>query len=74
MKAALIALVLSIAGPAHLRFSVLGVPVSVPAGVLILAAEIVTAAALAWLTIRKLRRFRSAPWPRPLPTGRRALS
>ena len=63
MKAALIALVLSVAGPVHLHLSVVGLPVSVPAAWLILVIEVTSAAVLAWLIVR--HRFRSAPWPRP---------
>ena len=62
MKAALIALVLTLAAP--VRVTLLGSPVQFPAGWLILAAEVIAAAALAWLAVRGLRRFRSAPWPR----------
>ena len=64
MKAAFTALVLTVAGPAHLRLSVFGVPVSVPVAGLILAAETAAAAVLGWLIVRRRRRFRSAPWPR----------
>jgi hypothetical protein len=65
VKAALIALVLSVAGPVHLHLhlSVFGLPVSVPVAWLILVIEVTSAAVLAWLIVR--RRFRSAPWPRP---------
>ena len=63
MKAALIALLLAVV-PSHVRIAVFGIPVSVPAGWLILAAEIVTSALLAWLAFRAVRRFRSAPWVR----------
>ena len=64
MKAVLIALVLTLTGPVHLHLFVLGVPVSVPVAGLILAAETAAAAILGWLIARRLRRFRSAPWPR----------
>jgi len=63
MKALLAVLVVALA-PAHIRFAVAGVPVSVTAAWLILAAEILAAAVTAWLAIRVIRRFRSAPWPR----------
>lgn len=62
MKAALIGLVLTIAGPAHLRLSVLGCPVSVPAAWLILLAEAAALAVVTPLTVRSIRRSRSAPW------------
>lgn len=64
MKAALIALVLTVVAPAHVTGALAGVPVSFPAGWLIAAAEVATAAASAWLAIRGLRRFRSSPWLR----------
>ena len=64
MKALLAVLLVAIA-PAHLRFAILGIPVSIPAAWLILAAEILTAAVTAWLVVRAIRRFRSAPWLRP---------
>lgn len=64
MKALIAVLVVAIA-PAHLRFAILGIPVSIPAAWLILAAEALTAAAAAWLAVRVIRRFRSAPWLRP---------
>jgi hypothetical protein len=60
MKALIIAM-----APAHIRFAIVGVPVSVPAAWLILAAEFVSAAVTAWLVVRAIRRFRSAPWLRP---------
>jgi uncharacterized membrane protein len=63
MKALLIALIVALA-PAHIRFAVAGVPVSVSAAWLILAAEILLTAVLAVLVVRVIRRFRSAPWPR----------
>jgi hypothetical protein len=64
VKAALIALVLTVAAPSHVTVAVLGRVVSLPAAGLILAAEATATAAVAWLAIRGLRRFRSAPWPR----------
>jgi hypothetical protein len=64
MKALIAVLVVALA-PAHLRFAVLGVPVSVPAAALILAAEILAAVVTGWLAVRVIRRFRSAPWLRP---------
>jgi hypothetical protein len=46
---------------------VAGVPVSLPAAWLILAAEALAVVVIAWLAIRVLRRrFRSAPWMRPV--------
>ena len=62
---ALIALLVVALAPAHVRFAVAGVPVSVSAAWLILAAEILTAAVGTWLLVRLIRRFRSTPWPRP---------
>ena len=53
MKAVLAVLVVALA-PAYIRFAVAGVPVSVPA---------------AWLAVRVIRRFRSAPWARPVAGG-----
>jgi hypothetical protein len=64
VKAALIALVLTITAPLRLGVTVLGFPVSFPAGWLILAVEVLAVAALAWLAFRVLRRFRSSPWLR----------
>jgi hypothetical protein len=64
VKALLAVLIVALA-PAHIRFAVAGVPVSVPAGWLILAAEVLAAAVTAWLAVRAIRRFRSAPWLRP---------
>jgi hypothetical protein len=61
---ALIALLIVALAPAHVRFAVAGVPVSVSAAWLILAAEILLTAVLAVLVVRVIRRFRSAPWPR----------
>ena len=63
MKALLAVLVVALA-PTHIRFAVAGVPVSVPAVWLILAAEALLAAAGLWLAVRVIRRFRSAPWIR----------
>jgi uncharacterized membrane protein len=63
VKVLLAALVVAFA-PANIRFAVAGVPVSVPAAWLILAAEVLAAAVIAWLAIRVIRRFRSAPWLR----------
>jgi hypothetical protein len=68
VKALLVALVVAIA-PAHVRFAILGVPVSIPALVLVLAAEGLAAAAVTWLAVRAIRRFRSAPWMRPAAGG-----
>ena len=63
MKALLAVLVVALA-PVHVRFAVLGVPVSIPAVWLILAAESLAAAVGLWLAVRVIRRFRSAPWIR----------
>ena len=63
MKALLIALIVAFA-PAHIRVAVVGVHVSVPAAWLILAAEGLAVVVTAWLTVRVIRRFRSAPWMR----------
>ena len=63
VKALLAVLVVALA-PAHLRFAVAGVPVSVSAAWLILAAEVLAVAVTAWLVVRVIRRFRSAPWLR----------
>jgi hypothetical protein len=68
MKALLVALVVTLA-PVHIRFAIAGIPASVPAAWLILAAEILTAVVTAWLAVRMIRRFRSAPWPRPVATS-----
>jgi len=64
VKALLAALIIALA-PAHIRFAVAGVPVSVPAAWLILAAEVLAGAVTIWLAVRVIRRFRSAPWVRP---------
>ena len=64
MKALLAALIAALA-PAHIRFAVLGVPVSIPAAWLLFGAEVVVTAVLAVLAVRVIRRFRSAPWLRP---------
>ena len=64
MNAALVALVLTLAAPLRLSVTILGGPVQFPAGWLILGAEVLAAAALAWLAVRVLRRFRSSPFPR----------
>jgi hypothetical protein len=63
MKALISVLIIALA-PAHIRFAVAGGPVSVPAAWLILAAEFLAAAVTAWLVVRAIRRFRSAPWLR----------
>jgi len=64
MKALLAVLIIALA-PAHVRFAVAGVPVSMSAAWLILAAEVLATAVLAVLVVRVIRRFRSAPWLRP---------
>jgi hypothetical protein len=63
MKALIAVLVVALA-PAHIRFAVAGVPVSVSAAWLILAAEVLAVVVTAWLAVRVIRSFRSAPWPR----------
>jgi hypothetical protein len=68
VKALLAVLIVALA-PAHIRFAVAGVPVSVSAAWLILAAEVLAAAVIAWLAVRVIRRFRSAPWLRPAAGG-----
>jgi hypothetical protein len=69
MKVLLAALIVTLA-PVHVRFAVAGVPVSVPAPALILAAEGLAVIVTAWLAIRVIRRrFRSAPWMRPIAGG-----
>ena len=64
MNAALVALVLTITAPLRLGVTVLGFPVSLPAGWLVLAVEVLAAAVLIWLAVRALRRFRSSPFLR----------
>jgi hypothetical protein len=64
VKAALVALVLGTIAPSHVRFAVLGIPVSVPVTWFLIAAEALAVAGTAYLTARAIRRFRSAPWPR----------
>jgi hypothetical protein len=69
VKALLAVLIVALA-PAHIRFAVAGVPVSLSAAWLILVAEALAAAVTAWLVVRVIRRFRSAPWPRAVrPAG-----
>lgn len=68
MKALIVVLVVAIA-PAHLRFAILGIPVSISAAWLILAAEVLAVVVTAWLTIRVIRRFRSTPWMRTVAGG-----
>jgi hypothetical protein len=63
--AGLLAAVLAVAAPAHITAA----SVSVPAGWLILAAEVTAAAALARLAVRVICRFRSSPWPRAVLAG-----
>ena len=65
MKAALIALVLATVAPAHVALA----PVVVPVAWLLAAGELLAAAGGAWLTVRAIRRFRSAPWVRTARTG-----
>jgi hypothetical protein len=68
VKALLAVLIVALA-PAHIRFAVADVPVSVSAAWLILAAEVLAAAVIGWLAARVIRRFRSAPWLRPAAGG-----
>jgi hypothetical protein len=50
--------------------AVLGLAVSLPVAGLILMAELLTTAGLAWFAVRALRQFRSLPWPRSVfPAG-----
>ena len=63
MKALIAALIIALA-PAHVRFAVAGVHVSLPAAWLLLAAEVLAVVVTTWLAVRVIRRFRSAPWPR----------
>src|SRR5438552_1874800 len=63
MKALLAVLVVALA-PAHIRFAVLGVPVSVSAGWLILAAEVLAAAVTGYVFLAS---GRVAPAPYNLP-------
>jgi len=63
MKALIAALIIALA-PAHIRVAVVGVPVSLSAAWLLLAAEGLAVAVTAWLAMRVIRRFRSAPWMR----------
>jgi hypothetical protein len=64
VKTAILALVLTTLAPSRITVAVFGCAVSVPAGVLILAAELLAAAGTAWLAVRCLRGFRSSPYPR----------
>jgi anti-sigma factor RsiW len=66
MKALIAVLIIA---PAHVRFAVAGVPVSMSAGWLILAAEALAVVVIALLVVRVIRRFRSAPWIRPAAGG-----
>jgi hypothetical protein len=66
---ALIAVLIVALAPAHIRFAAAGVPVSVSAAWLILAAEILLSAVLAVLVVRVIRRFRSSPCMRPISGG-----
>ena len=68
MKAILAVLIVALA-PAHIRFAVAGVPVSLSALWLILAAEVLAATVTTWLAVRVIRRFRSRPWMRPVSGG-----
>ena len=64
MKAALIALVVTVVALAHIRFVILGQPVSLPAIWLPAVGELLAAAGSTWLAVRALRRFRSSPYRR----------
>ena len=68
MKALIAVLIIALA-PAHIRFAVAGVPVSVSAAWLILAAEALVTVVIVWLAVRVIRRFRSSPWMRPVAGG-----
>jgi hypothetical protein len=68
MKALIAVLIIALA-PAHIRFAVAGVPVSMSVAWLVLAAEVLVTAVLAVLVVRVIRRFRSAPWIRPAAGG-----
>ena len=68
MKILLVALVVALA-PVHIRFAVLGVPVSLSAAWLLVAAEVLLTAALAVLVVRVMRRFRSSPCMRTVAGG-----
>lgn len=70
MKAALIALAVTAVAPAHIRFAILGIPVSLPAIWLVAAAELLAAAVTIWLVVRAIRRFRSSPQPRAVRPAR----
>jgi len=70
MKTALLVLVLTTAAPLHITFAIFGLTVSLPVAGLILTVEVLAAAALTWLAVRVLRRFRSSPCLRPaFPSG-----
>lgn len=62
---ALLAVLAVVLAPARIRFAAAGVPVSVPAAWLILAAEVLVTAVVLAPAVREIRRFRSAPWLRP---------
>ena len=68
MKAVLAVLIVALA-PSRITFGVLGFTVSLPAGWLILAAELLASGAAVWLVIRAARRFRSSPFVRPAFAG-----
>jgi hypothetical protein len=70
VKAALLALVLSVVAPAHVTLGISGRSCTVLVAVLLAAAEILAAAGAIWLAARAIRRFRSAPWQRAsFPSG-----
>jgi hypothetical protein len=64
VKAALIGLVLTVAGPARLHITIFAAPASIPVAWLILLAEVIAVGVLLRLALPVLCRFRSAPWPR----------
>jgi hypothetical protein len=66
VKAALLAFAFSITAPVHVTVAALGTRVCVPVPWLVLAAEVLTAAGLAWLAVRAASRFRSSPYRRPV--------
>jgi hypothetical protein len=67
VKTLIIALVLTVIGPAHVRVG----PAVVPALWLLAAAELAAAAGVTWLAVRHIRRFRSSPHPRSVLAGAR---
>jgi hypothetical protein len=66
---ALIAVLVVAPAPAHIRFAVAGVSVTVTAGWLIIATEVLAVAVIGWLAVRVIRRFRSYPGLRLVHAG-----